>query len=185
MIWGKPRRKTWIWIQHHLPLVAILVLTLTPPLTKITGGTPEVCSDKSLTLLIFDNWHLTFEHLNIWTIEHSNIWTLEHWNIGTLKHWNIGTFERLNIWTFEHLQIWQFKDLFFYIWTFEHLIIWHLNIQHSISILWHIGPWNCRGPNIPGPNLARISWGGFCTAKCFIPFSIWEGICQLPTPMNQ
>ena len=43
---------------------------------KMTGGTPEVSSDKSLTLLSFDIWHL-------------NIWTFEHWNIGTLEHWKI------------------------------------------------------------------------------------------------
>ena len=35
---------------------------------KMTGGTPEVRSNKSLTLLTFDIWYLTFEHLNIWQI---------------------------------------------------------------------------------------------------------------------
>ena len=34
---------------------------------KITGGTPEVGSDKSLTLVTFDIWYLTFESFNIWT----------------------------------------------------------------------------------------------------------------------
>ena len=56
---------------------------------KMAGGTLEVRSDKSLTLLTFDIWHLTFGHLNIWAFEHLNIWT----------------FEQLNIWTFEQLNI--------------------------------------------------------------------------------
>ena len=36
---------------------------------KMTGGTPEVRSDNSLTLMKFDIWHLKFDHLNIWTFE--------------------------------------------------------------------------------------------------------------------
>ena len=35
------------------------------PTWIMTGGTPEVRSDKSLTLMKFDICHLTFKHLNI------------------------------------------------------------------------------------------------------------------------
>ena len=40
---------------------------------KMTGGTPEVCSDKSLTLSAFKHWNM--EHWNIWTFEQWNMWT--------------------------------------------------------------------------------------------------------------
>ena len=33
------------------------------PNEKMTGGTPEVCSNKNLTLLTFDIWYLTFDIL--------------------------------------------------------------------------------------------------------------------------
>ena len=94
-------------------------------IVKMTGGTPEVRSHKSLTLLIFDIWYLTFD---MWTFEYLNIWTFEHLNIWTFDYLKIWTFEHLNIWTFEYLNIWTF-DL--------------LNIQHSISILWHQLHWHC------------------------------------------
>ena len=64
---------------------------------KMTRGTRDVRSNKSLTLLTltFDMWHLTFdiwtfEHLNTWTFEHLNIWTFQHFNISTFEHWSIG-----------------------------------------------------------------------------------------------
>ena len=122
----------------------------------MTGGTPEVRSHKSLTLLTFDIWHLiiwafehvnmwTFEHLNIWTLEHLNIWTFEHWDIGTLGHWNIGTFEHLNIGTLEN---WNIE-------TLEHLNIWKFDIHSaSISILWHQLHWYCS------------TWRDSCNINC-------------------
>ena len=61
------------------------------------------------SLILLTFKHLKIEYLNIWKFEHWKILTLEHLDIGTLKHWNIGT------------------------------LLEHLNIQHSISILWH---WN-------------------------------------------
>ena len=64
----------------------------------------------------FNNWHLTFEHLNIWTFEHLNIWIFEHLSIWT--------FENLKIWTFEHLIIWTY--IYFNIGRFEHWNIWIL-----------------------------------------------------------
>ena len=82
---------------------------------------PEVCSDKSLTLLTYDIWHLnvwTFEYLNIWrfedlkswTFEHLNIWTFEHLNIRSFEHWEIGILERWNIRTLEHWNIGTWTD---------------------------------------------------------------------------
>ena len=80
-------------------------------LLKMTGGTPEVCSDKSFTLLTFYIWYLTFYiwHLNIWTFEHLNIWTFEYLNIWKFEHLNTWTFEHLNIWTIEQLNNWIFE----------------------------------------------------------------------------
>ena len=57
--------------------------------SKMTGGTPEVRSDKSLTLL-------TFGPMDQWIngiLEHWNIETLKHLNIGKLEHWNIVIFK--------------------------------------------------------------------------------------------
>ena len=80
-------------------------------------GTPEIRSDKSLTLLTFDICHLTFD---IW---HLNIQTFEHANIGTLENWNVETLEHLNIWTLKLF-------FFFFFWLAfhkKHLInFWYL-----------------------------------------------------------
>ena len=102
----------------------------------MTGGTPDVRSHKSLTLLTFDIWHLiiwAFEHVNMWTFEHLNIGTLEHLNIWTLGYWNIGTLEHRNIWTLEHWKIGTLENWnigtskHWNIWTFENSTF----IQHQ------------------------------------------------------
>ena len=60
---------------------------------KMMGGTP---SDKSLSLMTFYIWCLTFEYLNIWTFEHLNIWTFEHLNMMA----NSGPQNKHKIWQF-------------------------------------------------------------------------------------
>ena len=48
--------------------------------TKMTGGTPEVRSDKSLTLLTFDIWFLTFDiwHMTFYMDQWTN-WPMDQW----------------------------------------------------------------------------------------------------------
>ena len=66
-------------VKRGNPIILICLPSVSSPLDKkMTGGTPEVRPDKSLTLLTFDIWIL--EHLNIWTLEHLITWTLEHLN---------------------------------------------------------------------------------------------------------
>ena len=55
---------------------------------KCSKSYSHLSSDKSLTWLTFDIWHLNiwiFEHLNIWKFEHLNIWTLD-WSNWTFEH---------------------------------------------------------------------------------------------------
>ena len=80
-------------VKRGNPIILICLPSVSSPLDKkMTGGTPEVWPDKSLTLLTFDIW--IFDYLNTWTFEHLNIWLLERLSIWTL--------ELLNTWTFEH-----------------------------------------------------------------------------------
>ena len=52
---------------------------------KMTGGTPEVRSDKSLTLLTFNIWHSTNSPMDQWTIGPMDQWTnepMDQWTNG-------------------------------------------------------------------------------------------------------
>ena len=84
---------------------------------KMTGGTPEVRSDKSLALLTFHIWyftfyisHLTFDILHltyeIWhftsnqwtngTIDQWTHWSMDQWTNGPMDQWTNGP---INQWT--------------------------------------------------------------------------------------
>ena len=72
-----------------------------PCLVKMTGGAPEVGSDKSLTLLnfglrhlIFDILHLTF---NQWTNGPMGRWTdgpMDQWTNGPMVQWSNGPMDQ-------------------------------------------------------------------------------------------
>ena len=54
---------------------------------KMTGGTPEVRSDKSFTLLTFDICYLTFNQSTNGPVDKKFLRPYEKKN--TLEHWNI------------------------------------------------------------------------------------------------
>ena len=65
-------------------------LSTTLILLKMTGGTPEVQSDKSLTLLTFDIWFFTFD---IW---HMTFYILHSTNAQLVKR--VNEFEKYKKW---------------------------------------------------------------------------------------
>ena len=90
---------------------------------KMTGGTPEVRSDKSLSFLPFDIWQWSYGPVVQWSYGLPDQWTngpmdpgtkgpmvqwtnslMDHWTNGTLDQWNIGTLQHPNTATFEHCQ---------------------------------------------------------------------------------
>ena len=60
--------------------------TKTMIMTKMTGGTPEVRSDKSFTILTFDICYLTFNQLTNGPVDKKFLRPYEKKN--TLEHWN-------------------------------------------------------------------------------------------------
>ena len=93
--------------QHDTPTVD----------TKMIGGTPEICSFKSLTpltfyiwYLTFDIWFLTFDILHLiltydilhgpmeqWTDGPRDQWindTMDHWTSGPMDQWTNGPMDQ-------------------------------------------------------------------------------------------
>ena len=121
----------------------------------MTRGTPEVRSDKSLTLSTFDNWYLTFDisfltfdiwHLTFdiqpmdqWINGKKDQWTnglmdqwsngpRDQWSSGPMDQWTNGPMDQWTIWTNGQetlATLWK-RQTHWNIGTFE-----QLNIQHQ------------------------------------------------------
>ena len=68
-----------------LPLEWETQILRTLPL-KMTGGTPEVRSDKSLTLLTFD-----IQPMDQWTNSPMDQWTMDQLTNGPIDQWTNGS----------------------------------------------------------------------------------------------
>ena len=91
--------------RHDMNLVKLMkVVTLVNFKSKMTGGAPEVRSDKSLTLLTFDIRHQT-KAMDQWTngpmtngpMDQWANWPMGQWTNGPMDQWTNGLMDQ---WTY-------------------------------------------------------------------------------------